>query len=226
MANKEKCEFELTDEKRRAEAEAKAREYLFTQKPRKPHFTFTGVIDEGDRGEIIYSTNSLHVDLPHIIQLFIDTYNKKYPSDSPVTTIDEVSKKCHLYELQGLHPELDKFLDFFNDIGMLLYKIDTAGRYYYSMSYYFWNSTKRKMSKRYTFSSNLSDEEYIYLLTEQLLNRNPDTFNRLVFDNPDLADKICGDAEIAFFDDTDIGGNPYLIIFDEVLDDVKAIDGL
>jgi hypothetical protein len=40
MANREKSKYEVTDEKRRAEAEAKAREYLYMQKPRKPHFTF------------------------------------------------------------------------------------------------------------------------------------------------------------------------------------------
>ena len=164
MANKEKCEFELTDEKRRAESEAKAREYLYTQKPRKPHFTFTGVIDEGDRGEIIYSTNSLHVDLPHIIQLFIDTYNKKYPSDSPVTTIEELNKKCHLHKLYKLNPELDKFLDYFYDeLLMLLYEIDPTERYQYNMSFYCWDPVKKRMSKREIFPIVLSDEEYIYL---------------------------------------------------------------
>ena len=225
MAEQDKCQFEQYLEERKAEAEAKARKYLYSEKERKPYFTFTGIDDTDDPEEMIYSTNSLHVDLPHIIQLFINTYNKQNPSDGPVDTIDELCKKCHLCELRGIDSELDKFFEFFDDLGMLLYEVDPEPHYYYDMSYYFWNSSKLKMSKRYTFSSDLSDEEYIYLLTDQLLNRNPDTFNRLVFDNPDLANKICGDAEIAYFDDTDIGGNPYLIIFDEVLDDVEAIDG-
>ena len=222
MANK----IEQHMEKRRAEAEAKAREYLYTKKERKPHFTFTGIDDTDNPEEAILITDSLHVDLPRIIQLFIDTYNKQNPSDSPVTTIDELSKKCHLYELQGFHPELDSFLDFFNDFGMLLYEIDTTERYYYSMSYYFWNSTKQRMSKREAFSTELSDEEYIYLLTEQLLYRSPDSFNRLVFDRPDIARKISDEAHVGYYDRTHIDSNPYLIILDEVLDDVKAIDGL
>ena len=225
MANKEKCEFELTDEKRRAEAEAKAREYLYTQKPRKPHFTFTGVIDEGDRGEIIYSTNSLHVDLPHIIQLFIDTYNKKYPSDSPVTTIEELNKKCHLHKLYKLNPELDKFLDYFYDeLLMLLYEIDPTERYQYNMSFYCWDPVKKRMSKREYFSTVLSDEEYIYLLTDQLLCPTYDSFNRLVFDRPDIARKISDAAHVEYYNHIHIGNNPFLIIFDEVLEDAKAID--
>ena len=225
MANQEKSQFEPTAKKRKAEAEAKARKYLYTQKKRKPYFIFTGIDDTDDPREMIYSTNSLHVDLPHIIQLFIDTYNKQNPSDSPVTTIDEVSKKCHLYELQGLNPELDKFLDIFDDIGMLLYEIDPTERYHYAMSFYYWDSIKQRMSKRAPFSAELSDEEYIYLLTEQLLCQSPDSFNRLVFDRPDIARKISDEAHVEYYDHIHIGNNPYLIIFDEVLEDVEAIDG-
>ena len=225
MADQEKCQLELISEKQRAKVESKARKYLFSQKKRKPYFTFTGIYDTDDAGEMIYSTNSLRVDLPHIIQLFIDTYNKQNPSDSPVTTIDEVSKKCHLYELQGLNPELDKFLDYFNDLGMLLYEIDPTERYRYSMSFYYWDSIKQRMSKRESFSIELSDEEYIYLLTEQLLYQSHDSFNRLVFDKPDIARKISDEAHVEYYEHIHIGNNPYLIILDEVLEDAEAIDG-
>lgn len=225
MANQEKCQSELIAEKKRAEAEAKARKYLYTQKKRKPYFIFTGIDDTDNPGEMIFSTNSLHVDLPPIIQLFIDTYNKQNPSDNPATTIDEVSKKCHLYELQGLNPKLDNFLDYFNDLGMLLYEIDPTEHYRYSMSFYYWDSIKQRMSKREPFSAELSDEEYIYLLTEQLLYQSPDSFNRLVFNRPDIARKISDEAHVEYYDHIHIGNNPYLIIFDEVLEDVEAIDG-
>jgi hypothetical protein len=95
----------------------------------------------------------------------------------------------------------------------------------YVMSCYYWDSAIGRMSKRNRFSVELTDEEYIYLLTEQLIDRSPNTYNRLVFDRPDLAEKICGIAELSFFDDYEIGGNPYLIIFDELLEDAEAIDG-
>lgn len=225
MANQENNQLEQIAEERKAEAEAKARKYLYSQKKRKPYFTFTGIGDDNETDEMIFSTNSLHVDLPHIIQLFIDTYNNQNSSDSFVTTIDELSKKCHLYELQGLNPELDKFFDFFNDIGMLLYEIDLTERYRYSMSFYYWDSIKQRMSKRESFSTELSDEEYIYLLTEQLLYQSNDSFNRLVFNRPDIARKISDDAHVEYYDHIHIGKNPYLIIFDEVLEDVETIDG-
>ena len=225
MANQENNQLEQIAEERKAEAEAKARKYLYSQKKRKPYYTFTGIGDDNETDEMIFSTNSLHVDLPHIIQLFIDTYNNQNSSDSFVTTIDELSKKCHLYELQGLNPELDKFFDFFNDIGMLLYEIDLTERYRYSMSFYYWDSIKQRMSKRESFSTELSDEEYIYLLTEQLLYQSNDSFNRLVFNRPDIARKISDDAHVEYYDHIHIGKNPYLIIFDEVLEDVETIDG-
>jgi hypothetical protein len=224
MANQDKYQLELIAKERKAEAEAKARMYLYTQKERKPFFTFTGKDDTDDPKEMIFSTNSLHVDLPHITQLFIDTYNKQNPSDSPVTSIDEVSKKCHLYEFQGFNPELDKFLDFFNDIGMVLYEIDPTKHYHYDMSFYYWDSIKQRMSKRESFSTELSDEEYIYLLTEQLLCQSNDSFNRLVFDRPDIARKVSDAAHVEYYNHIHIGNNPFLIIFDEVLEDAKAID--
>lgn len=226
MANQEKKQVEQSVEKRRTEAEAKAREYLYTQKLRKPFFTFTGIDDTDNPEEMIYCTNSLNVDLPHIIKLFIDTYNKKYPSNSPVTTIEELNKKCHLHKLYKLNPELDKFLEFFyNDLFMLLYEIDPTKRYHYDMSFYFWDPDKKRMSKREEFAVELPDEDYIYLLTDQLLYPTYDSFNRLVFDRPDIARKICDDAHVEYYNHIHIGTNPYLIIFDEVLKDVEAIKG-
>ena len=225
MAEHDKCQFERYLEERRAEANAKARQYLYSRKKRNPFYSFSGVGKDEEIEEISVRRHLSCDEFIHLVQLFIDVYNRKNPSDSPITAIDELCKKCRLYELRGIDPELDKFFKFFDDMEMLLYEVAPEPHYYYTMSYYFWNSNKHKMSKRYTFSTNLSDEEYLYLLTEQLLDRNPNTFNRLVFENPDLAKKISGDAEMAYFDDTDIGVNPYLIIFDEVLEDVEVIDG-
>lgn len=93
----------------------------------------------------------------------------------------------------------------------------------YCMSCYYWDSTTGRMSKRNRFSVELTDDEYIYMLTEQLFDRSPNTFNRLVFSSPVLAEKICGIAELSYFDGFEIGNNPYLIIFDELLEDVDAI---
>ena len=71
----------------------------------------------------------------------------------------------------------------------------------YNMSCYYWHSTMGRMSKRYSFSVELTDEEYIYLLTEQLLDRSPNTYNRLVFNRPDLAEKIWSIVDLLFVSD-------------------------
>ena len=75
---------------------------------------------------------------------------------------------------------------------------DSAPHYQYGMSCYFWDSATGRMSKRYRFSVELTDEEYIYLLTEQLLDRSTNTYNRLVFDRPDLAKRICNSSNLSY----------------------------
>ena len=107
--------------------------------------------------------------------------------------------------------------------------IDPTPRVPYSMSVVYWNPRNRKMSKRIHFEVELEDEEYLYLLTEQLVAVTsvgaPFTFNTLVYDRPELARKISKAAETALTDGTFRINMPYLVIFDEVLSDVEAIAG-
>jgi hypothetical protein len=70
--------------------------------------------------------------------------------------------------------------------------------------------------------ASLTDEEYVYLLTQRLLN-DSFSFNRLLLYRPELAQKIneqfdgcCND--FLFESDT-----PFLIVFDEVNADAEAI---
>ena len=222
---KQESQVEKYLAEQRYKAEARCKDYLYNHKVRKPYYTFSGVCDDEEGDEMKLSLHFPHDKFNNIIRLFIDVYNKKNPSNSPVTTIDELKQNCRLYELKGINPKLDTFFKKIDDYGLLLYEIESQPHYYYKMSYYFWNSVEQKMSKRYSFTSELSDDEYLLLLTEQLLNRLSNSYNRLVFDHPDLAEKISGDAESLYYDDTKIDSNPYLIIFDEVLEDAEAIDG-
>ena len=95
-----------------------------------------------------------------------------------------------------------------------------------------------EISNRRKFEVELTDEEYIYLLTEQLSDRRRFTFNHLTFENRQLAIKI-GNVVVRKEASTnhvphynkwgysynEYNSNPVLIIFDEVLDDVEAIEG-
>jgi len=65
----------------------------------------------------------------------------------------------------------------------------------------------------------LTDEEYLYLLTEQLFD-DDFSFNRLLLYKPELAREICNATDGTA---TMYALNPYLIIMDEVVEDAKKI---
>lgn len=225
MADQKKCQFELIAEKRRAEVESKAKQYFYTQKKRMPYYDLSIANADNHDEEVTVEHYCSEEEFAQLSQHLIDAFNKKFPSQGPITTIDELNRKRCIYELHGIDPTIDKFLSSDSERGIVVTEIGPTPHYLYNMSYYFWDSTTGRMSKRNRFSVELTDDEYIYLLTEQLLDRSPDTYNRIVFSCPDLAKKICADAENPFSGDDDLRYNPYLIIFDELLEDAEAIDG-
>lgn len=222
MTNQENNQFELITEKRRAEVESKAKQYLYTQKKRRPYYDLSFANAYNHDEEVTTEYYCSEEEFAHLSQLLIDAFNKKFPSQGPIATIDELNKKRCIYELHGFDPELDNFLSSDSENGIEVTEFGPVPHYNYCMSCYFWDSTTGRMSKRSRFSVELTDDEYIYLLTEQLLDRSPDSYNRLVFTRPNLAMKICGYAEMSDFG---VRNAPYLIIFDELLDDAEAIDG-
>ena len=70
-----------------------------------------------------------------------------------------------------------------------------------------------------TYGVELTDEEYLYLLTEQLFD-SCFSFNRLLLYKPELAREICNATDGTA---TMYALNPYLIIMDEVVEDAKKI---
>ncbi len=225
MLDQEKCQFELIAEKRRAEVESKAKQYFYTQKKRMPYYDLSIANASNLEEEVTVKHYCSEEEFANLSQHLIDAFNKKFPSQGPITTIDEINKKRCIYELHGIDPIIDKFLLSDGERGISVTEIGPAPHYRYCMSCYYWDSTTGRMSKRYRFTVELTDNEYIYLLTEQLLDRSPNTYNRLVFSRPDLAEKICYNSELAYYYDFAIRNNPYLIILDEVLEDAEAIDG-
>jgi hypothetical protein len=93
------------------------------------------------------------------------------------------------------------------------------------MSCYFWDITKRKITKKHHFRADLTDKEYITLLTELLVHKTEYTFNDLVFEHPSIARKIAASRPVIDEDGFEFFGCPYLIILDEAIKDVEAIDG-
>ena len=93
------------------------------------------------------------------------------------------------------------------------------------MSCYFWDITKRKITKKHHFRADLTDKEYITLLTELLVHKTEYTFNDLVFEHPSIARKIAASRPVIDEDEFEFFGCPYLIVLDEVIKDAEAIHG-
>lgn len=209
----------------RAAAEAEVRDYLFNKKKRTPKILFDGVSFDG--GEPMYWTRSYSQEkIHHITQLLINAYNETYSNETSVNTIDQLTMRISFHDLENYNnKELKKFFKDFNDIGMKLNSFNLQPHFEYEMSCFYWDIFKKKITKKYPFSVDLTDEEYIYLLTEQFVRKAEFTYNELVFERPSLARKIANSAKITYKDGFETYGCPYLIVLDEVVKDVDAIDG-
>ena len=206
----------------RAEAEVEARDYLFNKKKREPMFVFSGKTFDNEPTTLLRSFPQ--EEITHIAQLLVKAYNETYTSEMSVNTIDQLERCIYFYELENYNnKELKKFFKFFKEIDVKLQSFNLQPHFLYDMSCYFWDVTKRKITKKYSFSVDLTDEEYIYLLTEQLIHKTEYTYNKLVFERPSLARKIANSAKA--YKDGKAYGCPYLVILDEVIKDAHAIEG-
>ena len=212
----------------RSEMAKKAKEFLYNKKERKTFYLFSGVGYDGfdNDYEAAYYFSYTQAEIDHYIQLFIDLYNKDAEGeDDQAKTLDEVVDGINLSEFEGENPEIDKLLERCRDESFDLCYIDSNPRYLYTMSYFYWDSRNNSISKRYKFKVDLTDEEYLYLLIEQLIHRRSFNYNILIKDNPQLALKIGNNI-----DWTDGYSNIYepesfLVVFDEILADAEIIEG-
>ncbi len=207
--------------KKRSEMTEKAKDYLYNKKDRKKWFLFSGQSLceswEGDRSFYYCYTQE---EIDHFVKLFIEIHDAEC-DDGIAKDLNDVVNYIPLHEYEGSKPEIDKLLERCRDDEMDLWDIDTTPRYLYSMSFFYWDPEAKEMSNRIKISVELSDEEYLYLLIEQLLDRNNFNYNRLLVNNPELAIKIGNRIENGY----EYYGKTFLVIFDEVLDDVEAIYG-
>lgn len=218
-----KYNYEDNYEEMREYSEAKAHYYLYNKKKRAPLFEFSGTMD--DESISIMRFFSLE-EITHKAQLFVDAYNETHASDMSVNTIDQLTMRTPLYEFEDYNNrELKKFFKFFKSFDMKLYSFNLQPHYDYQMSCYFWDITKRKITKKHHFRADLTDKEYITLLTELLVHKTEYTFNDLVFEHPSIARKIAASRPVIDEDGFEFFGCPYLIILDEAIKDVEAIDG-
>ena len=217
--------------KKTAECEEKARAY-FAEKKRTKYYAFTGYFENLDR-DMSYLFPLTDEQVDRIRQLFMEIYRSVFlksgykPEEIASTFEEAMEDEENPFEgVEGVNPELDELvfdpltnLDFRMELKHIdlqhpscLYEVivvDYGAPYGKSLV-----PDKEKVD--------LTDDEYIYLLTQRLLY-NGFTFNRLILYKPELAQKII--HQLDDFDGNGIleRGCPYLIAFDEVNADAEAI---
>ena len=207
-----------------AECEAKAREY-FATKQRTKYYLLSCQLELGS--ECHYLLPFSDEEVARVKQLVVDEY-KAYMDglegeDGPIaSTFEEVCEDLPLYELEG-NEELDRLVfepaqdDFIGEY-VNVHKIDFEHpRYLYRTSYFEYG-----MEKPYVTKVELTDEDYIYLLTQKLLNDHF-SFNRLLLYRPELAQDINEQLDGCLHDYEWESDNPFLIMLDDIDMDAAAI---
>ena len=212
---------------RKKECEEQARKYL-AEHPKTTYYIASGyptmmahdddVPDSDYRSLIAYTEE----EIKRIKELIVEVWNNEDPN-SPIQSVDDIDD-FNLSEWEGLNDELDELLferAAWNDFVMTDLDMDHPVHAYRFRT---WKYSKRTDEmEKYKGGQRviLTDEEYLYLLTEQLFDRYF-SFNRLLLYNAPLAQKICHATDGDFMIEAMA---PYLIIMTEVVEDMEAING-
>lgn len=226
IAGLEKCDNPSSKDlikyikRKTAECEAKAREFFATKNRSKFYKAiFNGRFGVDDDAEYVRYIRYDDNEVERVKQLLVEVWNTDMDDDLKIQDYQDVED---YYELPGLNKELDDLLFDRIEGNLMTIDLDTP-HYLYNMICRGFDEKEQKMMGPVAFGMELEDEEYIYLLTQQLLDDLGFTFNRLLLYNPRLAQKISDRADGCFNDYLFLNHVPYLIDFEEVRRDVKTI---
>ena len=215
--------------KRKQEAEDKARKFL-AENPKPNYYIAIGLptdIPWGEDQEDMFSCLLCYTDdeVQRLKQLIVEAWNHDTDPEYQVTSYEEIDPAEDLRMLRGINNELDDLLwgraeDVDFDPGSI--NLEQPMHAYRFSTYSYDKRTKQMATRRCSRLVVLTDEEYLYLLTEQVFDRDF-TFNRLLLYKPELAQKICD----ATADNDPIVSMqvPYIILMDEVESDMEKILG-
>ena len=216
---------------RKKECEEQARKYL-AEHPKTNYYVMRGYptmfdTEYNDPDEnYIQLTTYTDDEIRRIKELFLELWNEGFedPSLRAKSFEDIPQEELTRYECECGNDELDALVwnrareeDF---VACWIDWLHPVHAYYFRSWEY--DRIKDEMHKyRSSRRVILTDDEYLYLLTEQLFDRHF-SFNRLLLYNAPLAQKISnaldGDIMLESL-------NPYLIIMEEVMKDVEQIEG-
>lgn len=206
----------------------KAKEYM-TKKDRKTFYLCGGYLlpwDEGDPIEVSMYIQRTPEEAARITKACIDACNAEGWGEPTVESLEDIKDaRVLLYDLEGHDEELDNLIKECRENEMDLTEADLdTSHYLYSFSYMAYDPSLMEMSDRIPFRVSLTDEEYLYMLNEQLVHSRSFNINSLVFSKPEIAKKLYRQAKFV------IGGGildhsrPVLVLFDEIIADAEQID--
>lgn len=216
----------------KTELEAKVKEFL-ASKERQKYYQFECESEDGRSGfEYLPLTDD---DIAEIKEIIMDGYKKYYweePKDGeerPLPSFEEVLKEIDLYEFEG-DEDLDslvfkhiQFTDFYDPNHVVSMDLKHP-HYYYQVTCVGYDPEREDTQKPRRILIRLTEEEYIYLVTQRLLDENF-TFNKLLSLRPELAQNINESVSGYYYNMDDYIANdfPYLIVFDEINADAEKI---
>ena len=212
---------------RKAKAESQARDYFYNQKERKPYYWAEGnTLDDVDNHNEAFFYFS-DEEVSRIKQLIIDTVNADQPEAEHVNTVKEAIDCLTYNEIFQQNEELYTLLGKrCEEANLDPDNIDFDTRhYFYKFTVVAYDYDENKVCAPIAVDVMLSDEDYLTLLTLQILERENFCFNQLLHTNPELAAKLNSRAE------GDIYGwrfpihVPFAILFDELRADAEIVDG-
>lgn len=206
--------------KKRAEAGAKAHNYFYNQKQRKPFYCAEGSTCDDCCSHQEAFFHFTDEEIAHIKTLIIDEANKSGDSQQPISTVNEALEVFSFGDLFAENEELRHLLqERCEEVNLDLENIDfDTPCYFYKFSILFFDYEENKPIGPLPTEIILSDEDYLTLLTHQLMNREYFNFNSLLVSHPDLARKLNSSTTFGTI-------RPFTILFDEVRADAEAIDG-
>ena len=212
---------------RKKRAENQAREYFYNKKERKPYYWAEGntLDDVCNHNEAFFHFTDEEV--TRIKQLIIDTVNADDPEATPVSTVKEAIDCLTYNEIFEQNEELRTLLGKrCEEANLDPDNIDFDKRYYYyKFSVVAYNYDENKVCGPLAVEVMLSDEDYLTLLSQQILERDNFCFNQLLKINPELAARLSNRVEGEIYGWRFPVHVPFAILFDELRADAEIIDG-
>lgn len=210
-----------------------AKEFL-VKKQRVKYYSFIG---EGyvdgycviQKDKVCYSYPFTDDELQRLRTQWIDAYNKD--NEEPIPYDEDINFK-ELYDacpINEINDEIREWIeDMTSDNFIEIQDISPTHHYRYSFDVSFYDKETQSFLDPIELCIELSDEEYIQLLTERLLVPDQFCYNRIVLTLPQIARRITEYVHDWCFYHSPIGDlskcPPFVVHFTEIEEDAKQFD--